>query len=101
MLLKAELVRMPSNLHLEFGRMQDIDVRTLSLPIKDPFSHQKTCSRRILDAPARMPSRNPDVCDRGRTNERPSLGAKANVLGNVACLLGFDGCCGEDWRDRA
>lgn len=81
--------------------MQNINVRALSLAVKDPLRHQQPRARRILHAPARMPGGNPDARKRSWADERAPLRAEADVLGDVAGLLGLDGRGSQDGRDCA
>lgn len=80
-------------LHFEFRRMQNIDVCAFGLAIKNPLRHQKTGTRSILDAPARMTRRNPNSRCRRRAYQRTPLLAETDVLRDIAGLLGFDRCC--------
>lgn len=99
LLLRTAILSNP--LHFELPRMQHTNIRTRGLAIKDPLRHQQPRPRSILHAPARMPGSNPHTRNRRRPDERSALGAEADVLRDVAGLLGLDGRCGEDGRDGA
>lgn len=81
--------------------MQDINIGSLRLAIKDILRHQKSSGRSILDAPARVTCRNPDPRCGCRAYQGAPLLAEADVLGDVACLFGFDGRRSQDGRDGA